>query len=161
LCKDIEILIYGNDPKEASFPYRFLGWLTLPKLSQYYSEAHILFCSSWYESFPLPPIEAMACGCVAVASRYGTEDYLIDQQSGIVINPFDIEGTVDKIVNLINHPDLMYQLALKGVEASRQFRWEAQIDKLNEFLLKLPEPQLLNIPAIQNGNLGELDKIYA
>lgn len=160
LYKDIEILIYGNDPKEASFPYRFLGWLTLPELAKHYSEAHILFSSSWYESFPLPAIEAMACGCVAVASRYGTEDYLIDRHSGMVINPFDIDGTVQKIKDLINDPELMYELAANGVEAARQFSWERQIDRLNDFLLRLPEPQSVNIPEIQAGNLGELDKIY-
>ena len=160
LRKDIEVLVYGNDPKEVSFPYRFLGWLTLSELAKYYSEAHILFSSSWYESFPLPAIEAMTCGCVAVASRYGTEDYLIDRHSGMVINPFDIDGTIGKIADLINHPELMYQFALNGVEVSRKFNLERQIDKLNDFLLNLLEPQSVNIPKIQAGNLGELDKIY-
>lgn len=160
LRKDIEVLVYGNDPKEKSFPYRFLGWLTLPELAQYYSEAHILFSSSWYESFPLPAIEAMACGCVAIASRYGTEDYLIDRHSGMVINPFDIDQTIEKIVDLINNPELMYQLAVNGVEISREFNLEIQIDKLNNFLLNLLEPKSVNIPEIQAGNLVELDKIY-
>lgn len=159
--KNIEILIYGLDPKTTKFPYKFLGWISQKQLAEYYAKSHLLLSFSWYESFPLPPIEAMACGCAVVAGKYGTEDYLIDNETGIVINPFKIEESVDKIKKLISQPEQMLDLAIAGRKISEKFRWEMEVEKLNNFLINMPEPKSVNIPEIQNGNLKELDKIYA
>lgn len=157
---NIEILIYGNDPKTDLFPYKFLGWISQSQLSKFYAESHVLLSFSWYESFPLPPIEAMACGCTVAAGKYGTSDYLIDDYSGIVINPFNIEESANKICDLINKPKLMFSLASNAYNTSRKFVWEKQIDKMNSFLSGLKSPELVDIGKIQHGNLEELDKIY-
>ncbi len=158
--KNIEISIYGLDPKTNLFPYKFLGWVTQEQLAKYYGESHLLVSFSWYESFPLPPIEAMACGTCVVSGKYGTENYLIDGKTGIIIDPFDIEGSTEKILTLIRNPQRMETLARNGVAMAKKFTWETQVDKLNDFLLNLPEPRSIPIREIQNGNLKALDKIY-
>lgn len=158
--KDIEIIIYGHDPKTNLFPYKFLGWISQSDLSKHYSESHLLISFSWYESFPLPPIEAMACGCTVVAGRYGTEDYLKDNQSGIIINPFNTDESAEKISTLIKDPEKMLLLATNAKKIADDFIWENQINKLNDFLLKIPTSTRMNIEKIQRGNLEELDKIY-
>ena len=57
------------------------------ELSRLYAESDIVLCPSWYESFPLPPIEAMACGTAVITTPYGTEDYAIDGHTAIVARP--------------------------------------------------------------------------
>ncbi len=158
--KNVEISIYGIDPKTTRFPYTFLGWISQKQLADFYAKSHLLLSFSWYESFPLPPIEAMACGCAVVAGKYGTEDYLIDNETGIVLNPFNADEAVAKIEELINQPEKMLKLAQNGREMSKKFRWETEVEKLNKFLTNLPTPRSVNISEIQKGNLSEMDKIY-
>ncbi|GEM_PF-6920343 len=158
--KNIEVLIYGLDPKTDRFPYKFLGWISQKELVKFYASSHLLVSFSWYEAGPLPPLEAMACGCAVVAGKYGTEDYLIDNETGIIIDPFKTEESVDKITKLINKPERMLELATAGKKMSEKFRWETEVQKLDAFLTNLPAPRSVNIPKVQNGNLKELDKIY-
>ncbi len=158
--KNVEILIYGLDPKTDRFPYKFLGWISQEQLAKFYTESHILVSFSWYESFPLPPIEAMSAGITVVAGKYGTEDYLIDGKTGIVINPFEIDASARKIENLISHPELMSELASNGKKMAESFTWEKQVDKLNNFLMNLPSQKMIDIDKINSGNLQELDKIF-
>lgn len=159
LNKKIEILIYGHDPQTNHFLYTFLGWVSQQQLAKYYAEAHLLVLFSWYESFPLPPIEAMASGCAVVAGKYGTEEYLINNQTGIVIDPFKIDESVKKINNLIKNPELMFRMAINGKKTSEKFSWKTQTDRLNIFLLNLQTPVLMNFDKIQKGQFIEFNKL--
>ena len=157
--KNLEILIYGQDPKTALFPYTFLGWISQQKLAEYYSETHLAISFSWYESFPLPPIEAMASGCAVAAGRYGTEDYLIDGHSGIVINPFNIDESVNKINDLARNTRLMHELAANGQVICKKFNWEEQTEKFNQFLMKLSSPTTMDIDKIRIGQFSEFERL--
>ena len=64
----------GIGPDNPLAPYRFHGTLGHDDLSRLYAESDIVLSPSWYESFPLPPIEAMACGTAVITTPYGTED---------------------------------------------------------------------------------------
>lgn len=158
--KNIEIQIYGNDPKTSLFPYTFLGWVSQDRLAKYYSESHLALIFSWYEAFPLPPIEAMASGCAVVSSKYGTEDYLVDGVTGIIINPFDIDGSARKINEVIGKPDLMSQLAQNGLGVPKNFVWGKQVDKLDQFLQGLKDQDVLDVDEIHRGNLSAFEHIY-
>jgi glycosyltransferase involved in cell wall biosynthesis len=83
----IEWHVYGFahaiGPDNPLAPYKFHGALGHDELSRLYAESDIVLCPSWYESFPLPPIEAMACGTAVVTTPYGTEDYAIDGHTAI------------------------------------------------------------------------------
>jgi len=40
-----------------------------------------------YESFPLFPLEAMACGLAVITTAPGTEDYAVNQENCLVVEP--------------------------------------------------------------------------
>jgi glycosyltransferase involved in cell wall biosynthesis len=157
---NFEITVFGHNPATKKFKYKFVGWKTQAELADLYASSHLLVMFSWYESFPLPPIEAMASGCAVVAGKYGTEDYLIDGESGIVINPFKIEESVEKICNLILHPDLLSALAERGQEMAKIFLWNDKIEEMNKYLTSLHRPGQLDIDMVRDGSLNEIDKIY-
>lgn len=88
--KDIEWIVFGLSPLKVysrEAPYAFRQAIFGEKLAELYSSADAVFCPSWYESFPLPPIEAMACGTPVVATRYGTEDYCFHEDNCLVVPP--------------------------------------------------------------------------
>ena len=156
----VEIVIYGHDMVPCGCDHSYAGWLTHADLSALYSSAHILFMPSWFESFPLPPIEAMACGCVPVANKYGTEDYLIHGQNGFVINPFDSDGAVNVLCELIQNREMMYFLAIEAYSKSREFISDAGMSKLEKILQNGFSRTAVDIDKVIIGNITEFEQIY-
>jgi len=161
LHKDIlEIKIFGNDPGTDLFEYSFLGFVSQKKLAEYYREAHVSITFSWYESFPLPPIEAMACGCAVISTKYGTEDYLIDDENGKIIDSFNIEESVNIISEIIKNPKKMYEYTLNGKKASDKYSWGKQVDELDNFLKTITIQHCSDIKRIQGGDNKEMNRIF-
>ena len=137
--QDIRIQIYGKRPleKDVHFKYEYLGWVSQETLSEHYRKAHILFSSSWYESFPFPPIEAMMSHCAVVSGKYGTEDYLIDNETGLVVDPFNIKETVKKLTSLILDHEKMSRLATQGHSIALQYEWKDKVLAFDTYLKKI------------------------
>jgi glycosyltransferase involved in cell wall biosynthesis len=93
-------------------------------LAELYSEADLIFVPSWFESFPLQPIEAMACGTAVVTTKIGTEDYARDNDTAIVIEPRNSNSLAFAIINLINDVDLRNRISRAGLRESQKFTWE-------------------------------------
>jgi len=123
----------GNAPS-GNLPLKHLGKLHPVKLAELYRSAHIVIMPSWYESFPLPPIEAMACGTAVVCSEYGTEDYAINDKNAKVVKPRNINAIADTIIELSNNKQLSRELALEGLNKARNFTWEQATDRLEDVL---------------------------
>jgi len=131
----IKWVVFGGRPScKPDLPINFVGRVFGDSLACLYSNAYIVFMNSWYESFPLPPIEAMASGTAVVTTQIGTEDYAYDGKNAIVIPPKKPEVLAEAIVKLIEDPPFAYSLALKGVETARKFTWDVAADRLEEII---------------------------
>jgi glycosyltransferase involved in cell wall biosynthesis/SAM-dependent methyltransferase len=146
--KKIEWHVYGSPhaigPDNAFVPYRFHGALGHDDLSRLYAESDIVLCPSWYESFPLPPIEAMACGTAVITTRYGTEDYAIDGHNAIVVRPRVIGDFVTALETLIRIPDLRRRLAANGRAMAESLTWEEAMAAREELLWRIHRNEISN-----------------
>jgi len=136
---DIEWRVYGSAqlPQDNSIaPYKALGFLLPKNLSQAYRDADILLSASWYESFPLFPIEAMASGLAVITTQPGTEEYAIPSRTAEVVQPKSVESIAAGILKLICNPEYRYKLALEGNRMSKQFTWDHSAERLESILLK-------------------------
>lgn len=134
---EIDWLVYGGALLPADneiAPYRDMGYVTGERLAEIYSMGDIMVCPSWYESFPLFPLEAMACGLAVVTTPYGTEDYAKNENNCLVCQPKDTESLSKAIIRLIENKTLRQKLALNGIETAKQFTWQRSITKLEEVL---------------------------
>lgn len=50
----------------AAFHFDFIGYLSQAELAKVYRSCQIFVLPSFYESLPLSPVEAIACGCRAI-----------------------------------------------------------------------------------------------
>lgn len=134
--KDIEWITFGGyDPsEELDIPLDHKGKVFNEELAELYSKAHIVFLPSWYESFPLPPLEAMNCGTAVITTRYGTEDYAINEDNALVVRPRDPEALSEAILRLIENLTFAEELAISGVEDSKKVTWDKSADKLENIL---------------------------
>ncbi len=144
----IEWHVYGfaNEigPENPFAPYQFHGALDHDSLSALYAESDIVLCPSWYESFPLPPIEAMACGTAVVTTPFGTEDYAIDGQTAMVVRPRMICDFVNALDALVLSPDLRGRLARNGRAMAEASSWDRAVAAREELLLRIHRNQMPN-----------------
>lgn len=125
-------------------PYTFHGSLGHQELSRLYAESDIVLCPSWYESFPLPPIEAMACGTAVVTTPYGTEDYAFNGQNAMVVRPRVIADFVTALDTLVSNPDFRELLARNGRATAETFTWDRAIGAREELLWQIHRNQMPN-----------------
>jgi glycosyltransferase involved in cell wall biosynthesis len=133
---DIEWRVYGDaliKPDEIT-PYVSLGFLSPAQLSDEYRKADILLSASWYESFPLFPIEAMACGLPVISTQYGTEDYGIDGVTMEIVKPQSPRSVADGLIRLIQDQDYRQKIAQGGNRKAKEFCWEKSVDRFENIL---------------------------
>jgi glycosyltransferase involved in cell wall biosynthesis len=131
---DIEFVVYGahQPTHKTKISYRFVKYPSDDELAKLYSSSDIVICPSWYESFPLPPIEAMACGAPVVTTRYGTEDYAFDGKNSLVVLPRNPNVLADSILKLLNDQNLRESFKKEGPKTAKQFTWDKTVDKVEE-----------------------------
>ena len=130
--------VYGDallPPDNGIASYQSLGFLEPPKLAAAYHDADMLLSASWYESFPLFPLEAMACGLPVITTQYGTEDYAFHEETAHIVAAKSPESIAEGIVRLVNDTDYRTRLAQNGLSISRNFTWEKSVQTMESILL--------------------------
>ena len=124
-------------PDNEIAPYKYHPKLSFHDLAELYASCDIAVCPSWYESFPLPPLEAMASGTAVVTTSLGTEDYAFDGSNALVIEPRDIEAMFNAIMRLIGDPELRAQLGSAGRATAERFDWNRAVAVREALLLQI------------------------
>jgi glycosyltransferase involved in cell wall biosynthesis len=132
--------VFGPDNELA--PYKFHGALGHEELSRLYSESDIVLCPSWYESFPLPPIEAMACGTSVITTPYGTEDYAIDGHTAIVVRPRVVSDFIIALDGLVRLPELRQRLARNGRAIAESLTWDGAVAAREQLLWRIQRNEM-------------------
>lgn len=72
---------------------RLLGAVPAERMPSWYRSADVYACTSWYESFGLPAVEAMACGAPVVAYAVGgLVESVVHRVTGLLVQPHDVRG---------------------------------------------------------------------
>ena len=104
---------------------RFTGAVPHEELPAWYSAADVCVVPSYYESFGLVAVEAMACGTPVVASRVGgLVSTVTDGVNGYLIPWRCPEPFAEKLEVLIRNPELRANFARSARESVQRFRWD-------------------------------------
>lgn len=124
--------VFGINPpsKKYETEFDYIGAIFNDDLAKLYSSSDLVLLTSWYESFPLPPIEAMACGSLIITTKYGTEDYVIDQENGLVAWPRKIDNIAEKIIYAIENPNECFKMVNNGLKTVEDYNWDKRTDIL-------------------------------
>ncbi len=130
---NIHWCVYGNAalaPNNDVADYEPLGFLQPDQLRAAYNKHDILLSASWYESFPLFPIEAMACGLAVITTAKGTEDYAKHNENAIVVEEKNVSSISAGLERLITDLELRNTLSSKGIETAQRYGWPNSIKKM-------------------------------
>jgi len=137
--RKIRWLVYGDcllPPNNDIASYEPLGFLQPPALANAYRGAHLLLSAAWYESFPLYPLEAMACGLPVITTQLGTEEYAIHGQTAEIVEPRNVESIAGGLRRLILDPAYREALSRNGVAVARKFSWNESVALMEALLFR-------------------------
>lgn len=109
----------------------FLGRRDQDTLQYYYSAAEVVVVPSYYESFGLVALEAMACGTPVVASETGGLAFLVkDGETGFHVPADDPKALAERLRIIIQNDILRERLGAQAAEYAKAFAWSKIIDQI-------------------------------
>lgn len=96
-------------------------------IRRYYAAADALIFPSYYESFGLVVLEAMAVGLPVVTARtvgMGC-DIIRDGENGFVVDrPWDVEGMAERVRLLMEDPKLAQRIGARARKVAESYSWD-------------------------------------
>ncbi len=147
LGADVDLVLAGSDPQGNLKRYRdlaatlgigpsvhFLPFQPPDRLRLLYNGAACsLFPSTW-ETFGIPPLEAMACGTPVVASNRSAVPEVVGD-AALQVDPDDTEAFAAAVSRVLVDPGLRAEMVRKGAARCAGFTWERSVGRMREEIL--------------------------
>ena len=102
----------------------FVGAQPQERLRAYYVAADVTVLPSYYESFGMVALEAMACASPVIASRVGGLPVTVrDGVTGFLVPEGDAAALAERIAVVLTDPDLRWRVGREGVRWAARHRW--------------------------------------
>lgn len=112
-------------------------------LAALYREADVYLGCSLYESFSLPPLEAMACGTPVVSTdNGGIREYAVPEENCLLAPVKDVESLARQLERVLTDADLRSRLVTKGLETAQRFTWSRASEAFAGALLRFSSSRL-------------------
>ncbi len=134
---DLKAYLFGVPSRPVNLPdwFIYVQNATPLQLRKIYNKSLIYLCPSIAEGFGLTGAEAMACGAAYVSSDYGgVHEYAEDGRNVLLSAPRDVDGLVNNVSYLFDHPEERIRMAETGYQDIHQFDWEKTLDKFEKVL---------------------------
>ncbi|MAF13892.1 MAG: hypothetical protein CMI53_03295 [Parcubacteria group bacterium] len=114
----------------------FTGWLDREEIAVAFQASDIVVVPSIYlDPFPTVNLEAMAAGLPVVGTCFGgTKELVINDLTGFIVNPLNIDRFAEKLLTLLKNEDLAQEFGNNGLlRVTKFFTLEKQARKLEKF----------------------------
>lgn len=141
ICPETPQRVFGSCRRSKEMPRRIYSRLpSMEKIREIYSRSLVWFVGSFSEGFPVPVLEAMACGCAVVATDCGgPRDIIVDGENGFLVEVGNVKQIVDRVKQLLDDAELRKKFVQKSKGTVSKFSWDDSVDKLEEVLHSLAE----------------------
>jgi glycosyltransferase involved in cell wall biosynthesis len=115
------VTIWTRDSDPGIDGIEVVSGLSDEELCQCYLTHSFLLFPSTFEGAGMPPLEAMACGCIPILrAGVGAADTYANSENAVLLSP-DIVTDAEVIVNLLNNPSMATKMRAKTREALLPF----------------------------------------
>lgn len=120
--------------QKSSFEFKVVDGLSQDELIKEYQSADIFLATGYPEGFGLPPLEAMACGCVVVGfTGGGGNEFMHNNQTALIAEDGDVTGVVEKLKLLESNKALLESLRQRGLANAHNYSLEVTKKHLERF----------------------------
>jgi glycosyltransferase involved in cell wall biosynthesis len=133
---EVPIRVFSTDRRPQQIPSgSYFRHATLETAREIYSRSLVWIVGSRSEGFPAPVLEAMACGCVVVATDCGgPKDVIGDGVNGFLVPVGDVDAIVSRVRLLLADAALRNRMQLQAQETVKRFTWEKCVSELERAL---------------------------
>jgi glycosyltransferase involved in cell wall biosynthesis len=144
-----EVVAESTDPSAVYTP----GFVQFADMPAMYAMARALVFPSRYESFGIPIVEAMACGCPVVTptAPAGPE---VAGDAGLLVDPGDVEGLASAMERVSFDDRLVTDLRGRGLRRAARFSWTASALTLLSELRAAARPSTRRSSARSSASAG-------
>ena len=107
----------------------FTGYVDDKELVSLYTKAKVFAYPSLFEGFGIPPLEAMACGCLTVVSNVTSLPEACGEAS-IYVDPFNVDNIKEGLLKSLNDGAERQRLIELGYERVKIYENDESINKL-------------------------------
>ena len=112
-----------------------VGWIENKELPRYLNDVKVIVLPSYSEGLPNIVLEAMACGCVVLATSVGGIPQVIkDGETGFIMENNSPECIAENVVRALEHPDLEGIVENARALVEREFTYEAAVERYRKIL---------------------------
>lgn len=130
----LRLRVVGDGPLRSSVEHQInelglgdvvelMGWIPNDQISAILRSSHAIVLPSYMpgEALPVALIEGMALGLPAIGTRWkGIADIIVDGETGLLVEPRDIESLARAIEQLARDPLRASEMGQKGQERARR-----------------------------------------
>ena len=98
------------------------------EVAKLYKEAIVFLFPSLHETFGMPILEAMACGCPVITSNVSACPEVAGD-AALLVNPYSVKEIAEAMERIIRDEKLREELSKKGIKRAREFTWEQNAKK--------------------------------
>ena len=110
---------------------KFLGHVSGRHKVELIQQAAFVVMPSWYESFGLVALEAMACGKPVVAARTGGLASIVrHRETGLLYDPGNVDQLTECLVELLLHPKLRCEYGRVARQVAESYSWSRIADQM-------------------------------
>ena len=140
---DIRLMIVGGEPGREPELHRlsslakehglqdmvtFTGAVRQAELPKYYSAADVFVMPSYYETFGLASLEAMACGTPVIAARVGGPRSFIEEgKSGFLVSWHCPEPYAERLELVLRRDELRERIGMAARDKARTMGWDTMV----------------------------------
>jgi len=132
---DAEFILIGKRSTRLApdLPVSLMSNLTDDELASLYSISDVFVSPSWYEGFPLPPLEAMACGTpVVTTDSLGVREYAKHEYNALIVPPRAHQKLAEGILRVLSDEQLAKKLSQRGIKTAKKLTWDKTVDNIEK-----------------------------
>ncbi len=109
----------------------YVGYVSEERKRELLSAATIFVLPAYAEGLPIAMLEGMAGGNAIVSTTVGSIPEVIDDESGILLEPGDSDGLADALDTLVSDPARARRMGRRNRSlVERQYSWDRTTDRL-------------------------------
>ena len=133
--KDFKVIIAGDryavNSAYIDFPFEFLGWIHNDELLADLYSRSIFVSTGLNEAFPMPPLEAMACGgCVVMSLNGGSSEYAKDGENCLLITPGNDKELTEKLNFILSQDSVREDISSRAISTAKRYDWAKVVNKV-------------------------------
>ncbi|MFT6439730.1 glycosyltransferase family 4 protein [Cycloclasticus pugetii] len=123
---------------KSDFDLKIVDGLTQAELIKEYQKADIFLVTGYPEGLPLPPLEAMNCGCVVIGfTGGGASEYMIHNETALVSEDGDCPDAAKHVKAILSDDKLKERLRAAGIIKAKSYTLANTKKMLHEFFVNI------------------------